>query len=166
MDRRSSKETDRPCRRHSRPQGDVPASVHVVAQYAAALGARDGEQMAALRAPDFVLDYVHRDASGSDPLPAQATQGFWTAWFTGFPEMDFEVTRTIAADRVAVLQWTLTGTHSGPLDATAFGRHVESTGRTISLRGVSIFDIDEGLIQHETLYIDFATLWVELGVEL
>jgi steroid delta-isomerase-like uncharacterized protein len=122
--------------------------------------------MAALRAPEFVLDYVHRDAFGSDPLPAQATQGFWTAWFTGFPEMDFEVTRTIAAERVVVIQWTLTGTHSGPLETAAFGKHVEPTGRTISLRGVSIFDISDGLIQRETLYIDFATLWVELGVEL
>ena len=162
MSRRASIKTDR----RNRRQSNVPPSLHLVSQYVAALGARDGEQMAALRAPAFVLDYVHRDASGSDPLPAQATQGFWSAWFTAFPEMDFEVTRTVAAERVVVMQWTLTGTHSGPLEPAAFGKHVEPTGRTISLRGVSIFDIGEGLIQRETLYIDFATLWVELGVEL
>jgi steroid delta-isomerase-like uncharacterized protein len=162
MNRRSRKQTDW----HNRRQSDAPSSLHVVSQYTAALGARDGEQMAALRAPEFVLDYVHRDAFGSDPLPAQATRGFWSAWFTGFPEMDFEVTRTIAAERVVVLQWALTGNHSGPLEIAAFGKHVEPTGRTISLRGVSIFDVGEGLIQRETLYIDYATLWVELGVEL
>ncbi len=155
-----------PNRRASQRAEDAPASLHVVSQYAAALEARDSAQMAALRSPEFVLDYVHRDAFGGDPLLAQATQGFWSAWFTGFPEMDFEVTRTIAADRVVVLQWTLTGTHSGPLEPAAFGRHVEPSGRTICLRGVSIFDISEGLIQRETLYIDYATLWVELGVEL
>jgi steroid delta-isomerase-like uncharacterized protein len=122
--------------------------------------------MAALRSPSFVLDYVHRDAFGSDPLPAEETQGFWAAWFTGFPEIDFEITRTIAAETVVVLQWTLTGTHSGLLEPEAFGKHVQPTGRTISLRGVSVFDIGDGLIQRETLYVDYATLWVELGVEL
>jgi hypothetical protein len=41
---------------------------------------------------------------------------------------------------------------------------VEPTGKTIRLRGVSVYDIQDELISKETMYIDFATLWVELGV--
>ena len=40
------------------------------------------------------------------------------------------------------------------------------TGKTIRIRGVSVYDLDGGLIQRETLYLDLATLLVELGVTL
>ena len=131
-----------------------------------ALAARDSEQMDALRSPDFVLDYVYADAFERSPLSAEETKEFWPAWFAGFPEMDLEVTRTVAAETVVVTQWTFAGTNTGPLEPPAFGKRLEPTGRTIQFRGVSIYDISEGLIQRETLYMDFATLWVELGVEL
>lgn len=145
---------------------DVPTSLAVVAEYAAALAARDSARMDALRSPDFVLDYVYGDAFERPPLSAEETRAFWPAWFAAFPEMDLEVTRTIAAEAVTVLQWVFTGTHSGPLAPPAFGRHVPPTGRTIQLRGVSIYDLGDGLVRRETLYVDFATLWVELGTEL
>ena len=122
--------------------------------------------MAALRSPDYVLDYVHLDAFAGRPQSAEETAGFWPAWFAGFPEMDFEVARTIAAESVVVVQWTFTGTHSGALEPQVFSRQIAPTGRTIRLRGVAVYDVREGLIQRETLYIDYATLWVELGVDL
>jgi steroid delta-isomerase-like uncharacterized protein len=80
--------------------------------------------------------------------------------------MDYEVTRTIAAETVVVTQWTFTGTHTQPLGAPVFDPPVEPSGRTICLRGVAIYDIQDGAIQRETAYIDLATLMVELGVEL
>ena len=143
-----------------------PASLQLVARYAAALAAQDSAAMAALRAPDYALDYVHLDAFAGKPQSAEETAGFWPAWFAGFPEMDFEITRTIAAESVVVIQWVFTGTQSGPLEPEVFGRQIEPTGRTIRLRGVGVYDVHEGLIQRETLYLDYATLWVELGVEL
>jgi hypothetical protein len=79
--------------------------------------------------------------------------------------MDYQVTRTIAAKDVVVTQWTFTGSHAGPLGPPILEKTVEPTGRTIRFRGVSIYDIGSGLIQRETVYLDFATLLVELGVE-
>jgi steroid delta-isomerase-like uncharacterized protein len=146
--------------------GAPPASLQVIARYAAALAGQDSETMNALRAPDYVLDYVHLDAFAGRPQSAEETAGFWPAWFAAFPEMDFEVTRTIAAESVVVIQWTFAGTNSRALEPQVFGRPIEPTGRTIRLRGVGVYDVREGLIQRETLYFDYATLWVELGVEL
>jgi hypothetical protein len=80
--------------------------------------------------------------------------------------MDYEVTRTIAAETVVVTQWTFTAANTGPLGPPAFESPREPTGRTIRLRGVSIYDVSEGLIQRETTYMDLATLMVELGVTL
>ena len=44
--------------------------------------------------------------------------------------------------------------------------HLEPTGKTICFRGISVYDIADGLIKRETTYIDLGTLLVELGIRL
>lgn len=141
-------------------------SLDVISNYVAALAAGDGQKMHTFRSSDFVLDFVHGDAFEDGPLSAEDTDKFWPAWFAGFPEMDFEVTRTIAAEDVVVTQWIFTGTHSGRIEPPIFERGLEATGRTIRFRGVSVYDVIDGLIQREMLYIDLATLMVELRGEV
>jgi steroid delta-isomerase-like uncharacterized protein len=145
---------------------ETRSALQVTSQYVAALAARDSVAMHELRAPGFVLDFVHADASAAEPLSAEDTRQFWSAWFVAFPKLDYEVTRTIAAETVVVTQWTFTGTNDGPYAPPVLDRQTEALGKTIRLRGVSFYDISAGLIQRETAYIDFATLMVELGVEL
>ncbi|MFC1922678.1 ester cyclase [Chloroflexota bacterium] len=142
------------------------SSLEVTSKYVTALAAGDTDQMSALRTPDFELDFVYGDASASGPLSSEETKQFWPSWLVGFPEMDYEVTRTIAAEEVVVMQWVFTGTHSEPLGPPIFEPPVPPSGRTIMFRGVSIYDISENLIKRETTYMDLATLMVELGVEL
>ena len=144
---------------------DKLSALEVVSEYAGALSARDSDRMNALRSPDFVLDFVNGDAFEDRPLSVEQTREFWPSWFRAFPEMDLEVTRTIAAEEVVVTQWIFTGTNSGPLEPPVFDDRMEPTGRTIRLRGVSIYDVSDGLLRRETMYIDLATLMVELGVE-
>ncbi len=150
----------------NQPLKDNPSALKVVSEYSAALAAGDNEKMNALRSPDFVLDWVYGDAFEDRPRSLDETKEFWPSWFAGFPEMDYEVTRTIAAEEVVVTQWTFTGTNTGPLGPPAFGQRMEPTGRTIRFRGVTIYDVSDGLIQRETTYMDLATLMVELGVTL
>jgi steroid delta-isomerase-like uncharacterized protein len=145
---------------------DTLSALDVTSAYVAALAARDSARMMSLRAPGFVLDFVHGDASEADPLSAEDTMQFWSAWFVAFPDLDYQVTRTIVAETVVVTQWTFTGTNSGPLGPPVPGVSASPLGSTVRLRGVSIYDVGAGLIQRETAYIDLATLLVELGVEL
>lgn len=142
-----------------------PSSLEVVSAYTRALAAGDSQSMDVLRAQDFVLDFVTQDAWGFGPLTGEEPRNFWSAWFDGFPEMDFQVTRTIAAEAVVVTQWTFTGTNTGPVPPIIESQ-LEPTGKTICFRGISVYDITAGLIQRETTYIDLGTLLVELGVEL
>ncbi len=142
---------------------DLP-SYRLITHYLTALQQRDSASLQALRAPNFVLDWVHSDAFIDQPLSLEETNRFWQSWFAAFPEMDLEVTRTIVAEEVVVAQWTFTGTHSQPLGAPVFDPPLEPTQRTIRLRGISVYDIEDELIAKETMYIDLATLWVELGV--
>ena len=142
----------------------VSAALEVAAEYAEALCASDGERMAACRSKGYQLDFVHRDASGGAPLTEGEARQFWSAWFEAFPEMDFEVTRTIAAEEVVVMQWVFTAINDGPISPPIAELTLPPTGKPIKFRGVSIFDLSDGLIQQESMYIDFATFWAELGV--
>ena len=145
---------------------DSLSALEIVSEYVAALAAADIERMKILHAPNYVLDWVYADAF-EDPLStAEESIKFWPSWFAGFPEMDFEVTRTIAGENVIVTQWIFTGTNSGTLGPPVFEEARAPTGRTIQFRGVSIYDVHNRLIQRETTYIDLATLIVELGIEL
>ena len=141
-------------------------SLDLINDYVSALKDRNVDAMRSLWSPDFVLDWVHSDVFVNRPMPHDQTNQFWSTWFAAFGEMDFDVTRTIAAKSVVVTQWTFTGTHTGPLSAPVFDPPQEPTGKTIRLRGVSVYDVKDGLIQKETMYIDLATLYVELGVTL
>ena len=140
-------------------------SLQIVADYVAALAAGDHQRMDALRVADFVLDFVHGDAFEDGPLNAEETQAFWPAWFAAFPDMDYEVTRTVAAPVVVVTQWVFTGIQTQPLGPPVFDTPLPPSGRTIRFRGITVYDVaGNGRIQRETTYMDLATLMVELGV--
>jgi steroid delta-isomerase-like uncharacterized protein len=142
---------------------DLP-SLELINNYIAALHERDPAAMGELYAEDFILDWVHSDVFASDPLPQEMANQFWSVWFEAFSEMDYEITRSIAAENVVVTQWIFTGTHTGLLSGPVFDPPQAPTGKTIRLRGISVYDIEGGLIKKETMYIDLATLYVELGV--
>lgn len=144
---------------------NLPA-LEVVTAYSAAIAAANIEKMKAQQTEDYRLDWVYADAFENPTRTAQEMDKFWPAWFAGFPDMDYEVTRTIAAEEVVVVQWVFTGTNTGALNPPAFREPREATGRIIQFRGVSIYDLRAGLICCETTYIDLATLMVELGFEL
>ena len=73
-------------------------ALDVVSKYTAALAAADTEEMNSLRVEGFILDFVHRDAADLREASAEDIQAFWPAWFGGFDEFDYEVTRTIVAE--------------------------------------------------------------------
>jgi hypothetical protein len=122
--------------------------------------------MAALRTPGCVVDLVNRDAWGQnkDGLPPVE---FYRSLFAAFRELDFETVRTLAADDCVFSEWVLRGSASGRLEAPFFtGREGGApAGRAIRLRGATLFELAGPLIQRETIYFDYLTLVVELGVQ-
>jgi steroid delta-isomerase-like uncharacterized protein len=139
------------------------AALETVSAYLAALVSGHHEKAAALRAEGYALDYVHADAFREPPAPAEQVEEFWAVWFSAFSEFDFQAKRTLAAEDVVAVEWIFLGTHTAPLGPPAFTPPAEPTGRTIRIRGASFYDVRGGKIQRETLYLDMATLMVELG---
>lgn len=142
------------------------SAFEIVSRLVAAMAGRDLATMQSLHATDYVVDWVYGDAFERAPVPAEESAAFFPAWFVGFDDVDYEVTRTIAAEAVVVTEWVFTGTHTGPLGPPVFEQPLEATGRTIQFRGVTVYDVSEGLIRRETIYMDLATLLVELGARV
>ena len=139
-------------------------SLELVSNYVAAIQDGDGEKMGSMRSLEFVLDLVAGDAFDDSQRTESEAKQFWPAWFKAFPDMDYQVTRTIVTETVVVTEWRFMGTNAGKLYADIFGKEVDATQKSIRFRGVSIYEINENLVTRETLYMDLATLWVELGV--
>ena len=70
---------------------NTPSALDIVSEYTAALMAQDEQRMKTLRTSDFVLDWVYADALENPPSSAEETHAFWSSWFEGFSEMDYEV---------------------------------------------------------------------------
>lgn len=156
MERRSSGE----------PVSNHPSAFEVVSRLVAAMAARDVETMQSLHAGDYVVDWVYGDAFESPPATAEENAAFYPVWFGGFDDVDYDVKRTIAAEAVVVTEWVFIGTHTGPLGAPVFEERLDPTGRTIQFRGVTVYDVSDGLVQRETIYMDLASLLVELGARV
>jgi len=147
------------------PSGD-PSAFEVVSRLIAAMAVRDTDTMESLHAEDYVVDWVYGDAFEDPPVSAESSAAFWSALFTGFEDVDYEVKRTIAADEVVVTEWVFTGAHTGPLGPPVFEEQLAPTGRTIQFRGVTVYDVHGGLVWRETIYMDLATLLVEFGARI
>jgi predicted ester cyclase len=76
------------------------------------------------------------------------------------------VTRTIVANPLVVTEWIFTGTQAGLLGPPIFENNVPPTGKTIRFRGVSIYELNLGQIKCLQMYLDMATVLVELGTTL
>jgi steroid delta-isomerase-like uncharacterized protein len=140
------------------------SALEIIAEYSSALVSGDNLTMDSLRSQDFELDFVQRDAFDSSPLSNEETKTFWPDWFSAFPQRDYHITRTIAGEEVVVTQWAFSGTHLGPLSHPIFGEPIEATGKTICFRGISVYDVRNGLVCRETTYMDLSTLFVELDI--
>jgi predicted ester cyclase len=137
----------------------------IAAQYTAARAAQQEERLHVLRAGRYQLDTVYLDAYGASPLADPGGTDVYRSLFRACPDGDLAVTRTIAGAEVVVQEWTFSGTHTGRTELWALRaqRHDQPTGSKVRLRGVCLYDIKHGLIQRETIYLDQATLLVELG---
>lgn len=112
----------------------------------AALAAKDVDALQAFHHDDLVEEFVVLG-----PITGRGEiRAFFTEMFEAIPDLKFQVERIMGVDeRVAVGEWSLTGTFSGgPFQG------LRPTGKPISLRGVDIMEFEDGLLIHNTIYYD------------
>src|SRR6476620_4456797 len=103
--------------------------------------------------PLYTDDCVYEDVTlgvvnhGKDEL-----RGFGELFIAGFPDVRFEMVSGFITGPWAAGEWTMIGTHRGALPG------LPATGKSISIRGVSLLELADGKIRRCSDYWDMATL--------
>jgi steroid delta-isomerase-like uncharacterized protein len=119
---------------------------------------------AAAFAACYAADAIIADPQFADPLrggPAIAKD--ITDWFGAFADIRARLTRTVVAGDDYAAEWSMSGTHTGPL-VTREG-HVPATGKPMQLVVVTIGRVGaNGSIVEERRAYDLAAVLSQLGL--
>jgi steroid delta-isomerase-like uncharacterized protein len=123
--------------------------------YFEAVANRDTSAMAAHWRDDGVNDLVPlRVLRGTNEIVA-----FFRELFEAVPDLETTVTRVVAGETQAAVEWRMTGHFTGgPFQG------VDPTGRRVDMRGFDLFEIEDGQIVGNTAYYDGMTFARQIGL--
>jgi steroid delta-isomerase-like uncharacterized protein len=120
-----------------------------------AVAAHDLDAILAQWSPEGVQDWVAVGVfRGHDEI-----RELFAGVFGATPDFQMIVERVIGDDETAWVQWRSSGTFTG----TPF-MGLEPTGRSVSLRGVDVMQIEDGVIVRNTVYYDGAAFARGVGM--
>jgi steroid delta-isomerase-like uncharacterized protein len=134
----------------------MPSTSELVKQYMHALATHDLDAAVALWSPGSIDRMIgQRDLVAPDDI-----REYFTELFSAFPDFTLEVLDTTTyRDRCAV-RWRARGTFAGPGRFQGF----EHNGARVDIEGCDVFTTADGLITHNTAYIDTGTIARQLGL--
>ncbi len=130
----------------------------VIHRHYAALQSRDWDAFEETYAASAVYRDPHVRASGRGAILDRARQ-----LEAPFSEGHTDLQRLRECDDFVVAEWTYTGANHASI-ALPSGVELPATGRQVSLQGVSMFDLENGLIRAETSYWDRLAFYQQLGL--
>jgi steroid delta-isomerase-like uncharacterized protein len=126
-------------------------------RYTELINAHDADGIGALFADDGVFVEPEGEFKGRD-----AIVGYWRRMFEAFPDMRGRDDLKAEAGDTAFNEWTVGGTHSGPLE-TPEGA-IPATGKRVTLRGCDLVAVRDGRIYEQRAYYDQLSLMTQLGL--
>jgi steroid delta-isomerase-like uncharacterized protein len=123
--------------------------------YFDAVARRDPDAMAEHWREDGVDDLVPvRPLRGRDEIAA-----FFRGLFAAVPDIEMTVTRVVAGETQAAVEWRMTGNFTGaPFEG------IDPTGRHLEVRGVDLLEIEDDLIVGNTAYYDAMSFARQIGL--
>ena len=106
--------------------------------------------------PDFT------DHDPSSPWVGPGTDGaraLFDAYYAVFPDMHFDIQRQVTCDDTVVSHWRFRGTQKAELMGLA------ATGKMVEFDGISILQVTNGKISHQTIVWDTLGMLQRLGAE-
>jgi ketosteroid isomerase-like protein len=123
--------------------------------FGTALGAHDIDGLTALYTPDAVFKFAGMPDSTRDVAMGHQKD----AW-ASFPDSKGAARRIFVKNDVAIIEWTMTGTNTGP---APMGR--PSTGKPVGIIGLTaVWFTPDGLIREQHEYMDVPTMIGQLGM--
>lgn len=111
-----------------------------------------------------VLRFYSRECIGDDVGQASPLRGhdglrrLLQTYWQAFPDLKFRVISTIVEGYRLVIVWVAEGTHLGPI------MNIPPTGRRLEIRGVSLLDVQDGLIVRSQYIWDLAGMLRHMGL--
>lgn len=89
----------------------------------------------------YSLQYIGEDVGQAFLLRGhEGIRAMLESYWKAFPDLEFTVTDTVVHDSRAVIVWMAEGTHQGTI------LNIPPTGHRVAVRGVSIIDVEDGLV--------------------
>lgn len=126
-----------------------------VRAYFDAVSRRDAHALAGFWSEDGVADVV---ALGVLRGRAEIT-GLFRDLFASVPDLDTTVTRVVAGEHEAAVEWRMSGHFTG----RAF-QGVEATGKWVELRGVDVIEVADGQNTSAAAYYDGMSFARQIGL--
>ena len=126
-----------------------------VRSYFDALARRDVDEMVEHWSPDGVEDIV---PVGVLRGPAEI-KAFFEGVIAAVPGAETTVSRVVAGERQAAVEWRMTGYFTG-----APFQGIDPTGRRVEIRGLDMLEVEDGLIVSNTAYYDGASFARQVGM--
>lgn len=106
-----------------------------------------------------------RDPQYPEPLVGTAALGKdIQAWFSAFPDVKGQALRTVADGEAYAVEWTMQGTHTGPL-LMPDGSSVKATNQAVRFTAALFGRVGpNGRILEERRYYDLAGVMGQLGL--
>ena len=111
-----------------------------------------------------VLSFYSPECIGDDVGQASLLRGheglriLLKTYWKAFPDLRFRVTNTIVEGQRLAIVWVAEGTHQGPI------MNIPPTGRRMEIRGVSIIEVQDGLIVRGQYIWDVAGMLRHMGL--
>ncbi len=134
-------------------------NVKIARQYVDNLNRKNNEANRSLLSDD-----TRTEASGErQPLNKDQTVKFNQRFIDAFPDLHFNEREVIAQGDHVVTTWIATGTHSAPLNLST-GGSIPPTNRKISVPGVTVSQVRNNKITHQTITWDQVAFLMQLGL--
>jgi len=126
-----------------------------VRSYFDAIANRDLQALAAHWREDAVNDVVPlRPLRGTGEIVA-----FFEELFAAVPDLETTVTRVVAGETQAAVEWRMTGHFTG-----APFQGIDPTDRRVDMRGFDLFEVEEGKLTSNTAYYDGMSFARQVGL--
>jgi steroid delta-isomerase-like uncharacterized protein len=127
----------------------------LMAEHWAAWSTHNMERVLAL----FTEDLLYEDVTmGVMNRSAAELRAFGEGFFSGFPDVTFELRSSFANGTSGSAEWVMRGTHTGDLPG------MPATGKHVDVRGASVFEFAGDKIRRCSDYWDMATFLRQLGL--
>lgn len=119
------------------------------------IGKADWSVADEILSPDVVM---HHPSSPAPVAGKGAVTGFLGAFRAGFPDMNMKVENAFGDGEQIAVRWQMSGTQTAEL----FG--IPASGKSVTVKGISILRVANGVIVEDWVAEDSLGLMVQLGL--